>query len=225
MSEKKLKEWIPNFEGVDFFSMIIIASRRSGKSTLVKYIIEQGKLIEKYDYFIVLSENDDSLDYLSNFIPGNLFIKNFEADIIDNLVQVSEKLELEMNAKSFLMIIDDMTGNDIKYNLIMTKIYAMGRHLRIGIIWLSQQMKILSTTSRNNSDYILIGRSSNAKERYNLINDFLNGTLDDDFEKSNLSFYRNLLKEYTKNYGFIVIDNTIQDHNFDDTIKYIRVKL
>ena len=83
----KLSEWSPVMT-TDYVSMLFIASRRSGKTELCKYILKESKMIDDYDYTVVMSESQDTLDSFSDIVSGDLFFDKFDPQIIDNLIAV-----------------------------------------------------------------------------------------------------------------------------------------
>lgn len=233
MSKKiNLKEWdsIEKLKN-NFFSIICFASRKSGKSELIKCIYEQCNFGDEYDHVIVMSECMDTLDFFSNFVHGNLFFNEFSSNYIQNIISQSEKLEFENNKKKFLLIIDDVVGNTIKYSEVMQRIYAVGRHYRISCILICQKLTLINTAVRNNSDLILIGRSKTAQEKKSIIENLLDGVIDkNDIKNYGMStkdeFYNTLLKEHTSDYNFIVLDFLDQKNiEFDEVVKTYKAKL
>ena len=212
----KLSEWSPVMT-TDYVSMLFIASRRSGKTELCKYILKESKMIDDYDYTVVMSESQDTLDSFSDIVSGDLFFDKFDPQIIDNLIAVSEKQEVDGKKKSFLLIIDDIVNNDMKHAEVMKKTFCIGRHYSISVIIISQKMSLISTTSRNNADLIFIGKSNSSAERIAIIDNLLLGLRDTDGSGSQLSdrkFYFDIIKKYTANYNFIVLDNTTMSNEF-----------
>lgn len=224
MSEINLEKWDMTLH--DDFSMAVYASRRSGKSTLVRYIFESNDLNQKFDFIICISKNQDALDYMSEFVSGDLFFDKFDKNVIKQIVEISKELEMNQTEMKFLIILDDTNCNEAKNDETLNDVYSMGRHLGISIIWITQHVTNLSTTMRNNSDYLLIGRCGTATEKKAIIDNFLMGSRDEDVEngKSEHHFYRELIKKYTKDYTFIVVIPTSQSTDFKDVVQFIRAE-
>jgi hypothetical protein len=236
MSDKKiiLKTWndqeMSKLKG-QFFSIICFASRRSGKSELIKYLYNKLDFINEYDHCIIMSESEDSLDFYSEFCPGNLFIKKFDAKIIEKTIQQSQILESEGKKLKFLCIIDDVVGNTIKHSEWIAKLYSIGRHYNMSCILICQQLTLINVTVRNNSDICLIGQTKTAKEKKSIIDNFLDGIADDDEilkrgHTTRKAFYHELLKYNTEDYNFIVLDymNT-KKNDFDSIIRVIKADI
>lgn len=214
-----------------YFSMICFASRKSGKSELIKFIYETLDLGEEYDHVAVFSNSDESLDFYSEFVHGELFIKNFDEARIQSIINESERLESDGKKRKFLVIFDDVIGGNIKYSIKTAELYAIGRHYGISCIWITQQVTLLNTTVRNNSDIILIGASKGAREKESIYNNFLDGLADDaDLESrgytNSKKFYYGLLKYNTAQYHFIVIDYlTNKSNSFEDLTYRIKANI
>jgi hypothetical protein len=224
MTEIKLEEW--NLDLPDNFSMLVYGSRRAGKSTMVRYIVESNNLNDKFDHIVCISTNHDTLNEMSEYISGNLQYSEFNPTVLKNLCKISEECEVNNKAKKFLIILDDI-NNDARNDKTINNIYATGRHFNASIIIISQHVTSLSPNTRNNSDIILIGRVNTAIEKKCIIENFLLGARDEDtnMTESEYKFYRRLIKKYTSNFNFIVIDNTTMTNEFDDMIKYVKAEL
>lgn len=202
------------------FSMVITGSRREGKSYMIKHIYEKCNFGNEYAFTIVFTENADNMDYMSEYISGDLFFKEFDPDIIERIKKLNYAFEVKGIKKKFLIIIDDCL--DTKNDLSMKKLYAMGRHENISIIFSIQKTTLIDTTCRNNSDLILITRSKSANEKKSIIDNFMKGTAEEDDMKgmSEDKFHRLLLKDTCKDYQFLVLDYTNnKSNNFNDIVK------
>jgi len=208
--------------------MICVASRRSGKSELIKYIYQTLDFGEEYDFITVISMCDDSLDFMSNFVHGNIFIKDFSDNIVNNLIIKSDELVSKGKPKRFLVIIDDVVGYGIKNSEAIMKLYALGRHHNISCILICQMVTLMSVTARSNSDLILIGAVSDGKEKDSVMNNLLKGLASrkdriDRGYTNKEDFYDDLIKYNTEDYNFIVIDKLSTRKN-DFSAKTFKMK-
>lgn len=201
-----------------FFSMICVASRRRGKSELIKYIYETLDLGNEYDHIIVLSQSEESLDHYSEFVHGDMFLKDFDDQTIEKIISISKKMEANDEPRKFLVIIDDVISDDIKHSKSIERLYAIGRHYRTSVILISQLLTNINVCARNNSDVILIGHVNTSQEKESIIKKFLDGTADPEEItnrgfKSRSSFYYHLLNSNTEDYNFLVIDQISSKKN------------
>lgn len=233
MSKKiNLKTW-DSMEKLrnSFFSVICFASRKSGKSELIKYIYQKCDFGSEYDFVIVMSESMETLDFFSEVVHGNLFFNKFDNQYIDNIIAQSEKLESEGTKKKFLVIFDDVIGNDVKSSLAVQKLYAIGRHYSISCILIIQKLTLMSTTVRNNSDVIFIGRAKSGSERKSIIDNMFKGMAStSEIEKYGFKtkedFYETLLNEHTSSYNFIVLDYTDpNNYKFVDVVNTFKADI
>src|SRR5690606_3882234 len=141
---------------------------------------ERCNLGDEYDHVLVISESPDSIDRYSNFVHGNFFFDKCDPEVLDKLIKQSQHSVLEGKPTKFLLIFDDTIGNNMKNNESMMKIYAIGRHNRISCILITQKFTLINTTVRNNSDVILIGRTTNAGEKKSIVDNLLDGIADDE---------------------------------------------
>lgn len=232
MSDKKeyfihLDEWNPkNTLCNKFFSMIITGSRREGKSFMIKHIYKTCDFGKEYDYVIVFSENSDNIDFYSEFVHGSLFFDNYDTQIVERIKILQQAYELRGIKKKFLIIMDDCLNNS-KNEANFKQLYAQGRHMNISIIFSIQKATLIDTTARNNSDCVLICRSKSAMEKTSILNNFMKGTADEEDMKglSEEKFHRKLMKQYCKNYQFLVLDYmNNQSNEFKDIVKKYKAK-
>ena len=88
---KKLKKWKlkPILNG-KLFSMLIIGSRRSGKSYMVRHLWNLADFNNYYDHVIIFCNSNDVIEYYSEFVSGSLFFKEYDEEIIKRIMQLSE---------------------------------------------------------------------------------------------------------------------------------------
>lgn len=234
LSLPSLKKWnLKSMKSLKntFFSMVCIASRRRGKSELIRYVCESLKLVEEYDYIAVLSQSEESLDHYSNFIHGDLFIKDNFSAAIANIIKVSEKLETNDKKRKFLVIIDDVVGCDIKNSESIAQLYAMGRHYRMSVILIAQTLSNVNVCARGNSDVILIGHVNNAQEKESIMNRLIDGTflpkeIRERGFRSKKEFYYQLFAENTANYQFMVIDQlSTKETNWQNILYTVKAEI
>lgn len=218
----ELDEWNPQETLCNkFFSMIISGSRREGKSYMIKHIYETCNFGQEYDFVAVFSENTDNIDFYSEFVHGSLFFDHYDTDVIDRIKQLNEAFELKGIQKKFLLIMDDCMGNS-KNEENFKKLYAQGRHMNISIIFSIQKATLIDTTARNNSDVVMICRSKSAMEKTSIIDNFMKGTAEEEDMKGMKEdkFHRKLMKDYCKDYQFLVLDYMNSSSNeFTDIVK------
>jgi hypothetical protein len=103
--------------------------------------------------------------------------------------------------KNVLLILDDvMSDTDFNNSPALKKLYTRGRHINIGVIATCQYLYNLPPVCRNNADWCVVGQM-NRRSVQLLAEEYLSGDLDKtEFVK--------LYNRTTKDYGFLVINNT-----------------
>jgi AAA+ ATPase superfamily predicted ATPase len=222
MSEINLKEL--DFNDGDYFTVTIFGARRSGKSTLLKYIIQKYNLTAKYDNYLIISENDDVLNTMKEIIPADKkdFVNGYNDELINNLMATSDLLRKKGIHKTFLLIVDDVSSLQVKTGALR-KIYMQSRHFKCSSFFLTQQITACGTTARSNSDYAIFGRTGSSYEDEMIYRHYLMGKKDVLGDEKH--FCMNLIKKYTEDYSFLVIDSFQKKNNFYDRVKFIKAKI
>ena len=191
--------------------IILVAKRNSGKSVLLKYLVDCEK--ENFDkIFVICPTESINHFYTTSGITTDEFVfDDYNEEMINKLIQkmtkANEKKGLEgvkggrlaAPLKRVLLILDDLIADtNFHSSPSLKKLFARGRHCGISVIFTSQYLHATSPLQRNNCDFILTGQMN----KYSLdilLQDFLTHISKKEFIK----FYN---KE-TKNYGFVVINN------------------
>jgi hypothetical protein len=87
-------------------------------------------------------------------------------------------------------------------------LFVRGRHHKCGVLMSTQYINLLSPTIRNNLDIIVIPIQRN-KKNVDLLYDFYGSLVDKD------EFYK-ILKNYTKDYGVLVIRNDLHSNDVNE---------
>jgi len=212
----ELDTWTPHFK--KYFSMIISAPRWSGKSYLLKHLLNEY-LIKDYDLICVMT-NQHGIDYYGEFIPGELLFVGFHEDVITKIKEIQHSL-IRKGGKmlDILIIFDDVIGGTGKKNVrnadAITQIFANGRHDNISIIFIIQDITFLNTKNRGNCDlFVSFYEKSNRAKEF-VIDSYMSGLIDeDDLGKvSEKTFLKKIMRNTCQNYQCIVIDYLNQNSN------------
>jgi hypothetical protein len=207
-------------EGVDaiverlppYFTISCASKRNSGKTVLISELIK--KLVEdkRVDMVLVMSGSAGlNTDY--DFLPKGL-VMPYSEQLLAKLWARQKGVAAEQR-QSVLVVLDDCLANpDAVRSDMLTQIYALGRHLAISCIIISQVANwILTPTIKQNSDMILWSKLN----RQQIENLWLAMTNID--KKEFISFSE---AEGGKDYNFLCFDNFTTSTNPLDFLTIIR---
>jgi len=203
----KIPVFKPEFVKGKNFAMLVFASRNSGKSHFVKYMII-NYFKELFDSFIFISDSPDEIEEYSEIIHG-VTLRAWDETILQKIQARNEHLKAKgKRTANVCIIFDDKISNKIKNEDSLLQIFARGRHVGISIIFLSQSIKFADTAWRSNADIIVSLKANSSTARERLIENILMGTLDIPNYKDEKIVYRNIIKKYMTKVGdALVVDN------------------
>lgn len=142
-------------------TILLVARRGSGKSELIKYLIQEYENL--FETTIVISTTDFSGFYKSVVAEKNISLE-YKDEIIEKLLNKLERVNKNKNQKSHdfkrvLLILDDVISDTrLAHSKSLEKVYTKGRHYGITLILASQYIKKISPAMRENTDYIFVGK-------------------------------------------------------------------
>jgi Poxvirus A32 protein len=180
----------------------LCAKRNSGKSVLLKYLVDSVK--SEFFKVYVVCPTEAVNKFYSDMVEENCIYDQWNEEWCGALItKMSEKnkgkTKKELN--NVLIILDDcMSDTNFHQSQNMKKLLTRGRHVGIGVIITCQYLNSLPPVARNNSDNVIVGQLNRASVQL-LAGEFLSGDLEKpDFIK--------LYNRATQDYGFLVIKNT-----------------
>lgn len=186
-------------------SFAIVASSKSGKTTLLKYILRK---VFPDDIKVFMTQSPQA-DIYNDIRSKNPFAPAYIPDVVKSCYMINKATK---NHYPFLIVIDDVTG--AKNDPQMNKLMCLYRNSRISGIVVGQDLKMLNPTGRANVNNVLLGWQNSDGRCEDNIKDFLRT-----YFPKNLSMDEKitLYRKLTKDHHFIWINQ------LDDTI--CRVKL
>lgn len=210
---------------IDHFVLVMAAPRRSGKSYLIKSMLQNKKFQNRFEHIIImcpsLDYNDDYVDFEVN--KKFSLICNPTANLIEELLDkqmmckrttqgnqrlkrrqivVGSHIGEDIECPNTLLILDDIVDSGvIKFKGVCDMVAERGRHFNISLIISSQRLSAISRSIRINSDYFLIFSPYSISEIEQFLEQFVS--------KSNRNMLRYKLEEvFSVKYQFIILDNT-----------------
>jgi len=196
------------FDPKENYTMALIGSTKSGKSTFLDYLIP--KINNMYDLIVLFSVNAhakvyDKLKKLHNLMAFEQFIP----EVVEDLHKFNKKTD---NSLKFLILMDDEINN--KYSSVVKNMFCTYRNANISSIFSGQDYTFLAKNVRNNINYVFIFKQ-NAEESINdVIDKFLKGTLNEVlFGKMSAIAKRKLRKDDKYEIMYKFVKSHTEDHN------------
>lgn len=177
-------------------SILMIGSTRSGKSTALKYILDN---YYKKHVGVLFSQSVKANAYKDMNYPLIAKSSAFVPELIHDFYSINKDTD---NHYPFLVIIDDcpLVRSD-KELLKLTTIY---RNSGLSSIICCQNLGMLNPTCRSNINFVMLFQLNNTEAIEKTIKTFLRGYLPQGWNYDRkISWY----KEQTQDHNFLLIDN------------------
>lgn len=211
------QEWEP----VKHYSMVIDASRGSGKTAFIKAHFEFWKT--KYDIILFFCQNPQSehYDWLDDSYKDKWMFLQWQPEI---LVILEKFQNATKNALRILIIGDDIMDRSNKYSDSLRQTYLRGRNIGVSVILAGQSPMLFDPDIRGNSDFYMSGDHYGPELKEKAIRTFLLGAvpLPEELKFKNRSakfaWLSDWLDANTADHWFIVINyrtRKIMEYNRD----------
>ena len=194
----------------------LVAKRNSGKSVLLKYLVEQE--IENFKKIFVICPTKFN-GFYDDWIESNCIFENYDEEWVEKLISKMSNLNKNKTndtADHILLILDDCCS-DTKFHASKSikKLFSRGRHSFISIIITCQMLHHIPPLCRNNSDFLLVGQLNNQNIDL-LCDEFRTG-----LEKKE---FKAMYKRLTTDYSFLIINNNSVKHSDNLNLLYGAIK-
>ena len=153
---------------------IICAKTNSGKSYLLKYILNKEKHKFHKIYCISPTEFITHFYYPDIVTNENHIFAEFSDEWLGSLIKKLTNYK-KQNDKPYnvLLILDDV-GHDCHQSKNLNNVFVRGRHINISIVMCLQFLHQAPLTCRTNASYILVGQQNKASTEM-LCDEFFSG--------------------------------------------------
>lgn len=173
-TKKRFKYPIPKELGLEnTFSMVLVGSSGSGKSTVIRNLIRIINLqnIKKPNRFIISSTFEDDTTLHSRFHKDNVFTEYDDSALLELVNMIMDENHTRRKKKKreeqYLLVADDMLGL-IPRNASLWSLFVKNRHKKLNIMLSVQQFKALPPVVRYNATTYVIFGTINMKELENI---------------------------------------------------------
>lgn len=218
---EELSVWKPKFRRGGYFSSMLVASRKSGKSYLVKYLLQEH-LMGLYHLTVIMCPSIDDLEEYNSCIgkfPKKLCSK-YDEQYLERLVLRNEERMIKGKKPiETLVLIDDSSGVDTRNSDMLFKLYTRGRHAGISVIFICQEYTSLKPGIRNNVELWILLRQLSTNGRVKAAEEVLSGSNRLDSSINEKKFYLDLQDDYAREVGDALI---VDKRGEDDGLFYFR---
>lgn len=169
------------------FSMIINGVRRSGKSRLTDWMINEiyNNKDQHFDDCYLLSSTAKQQDDVFQWVDKEKIIDELSDDKIRDIFKEREQIvehykknsDLYKHKPNALIIIDDLLsdakGKSLWYSKPINELFFKGRHMLCTIIVLTQYVKALNPLMRSNADVLCYFRDLREDNRKCVLSEYL----------------------------------------------------
>lgn len=201
-------------------TIVIIGKRSSGKSVLVKDIIQ----VHKHNFSVakILCGSEENNHFYAQ-IFNDLYINNeYDEKALQDLEKhqkmVINKYGADAPESRALLIIDDCNDDPKMLNRpMMQKYFKNGRHMNVSLCLSLQYGMDIKPSIRTNIDYIFIFRDSSESNRKKLYSNFASII-------GNYNMFCDIMDIICQDYTALVIDNRVQSNNVEDCVFYYKAR-
>ncbi len=206
-------------------TIVVIGKRATGKSTLIKDLMEK---MSKIPMFVVMSGTEEGNGYYKEFVHPLCVHGDYKPDVVSNIINQQKnklkkciKLNINPNERPDLgvgLLLDDcgydkkiMNQKDIRL------LFMNGRHWKICFLVSLQYMMGMPPDLRTNIDFVFCLRENIAANQKKLYDNFFGC-----FKK--FSHFQETFNACTNNYECLVLDNTSKSTKIEDCVFYYKAE-
>ena len=195
----------------------VVAKRNSGKSVLIRYLVNQQKRF--FSKIFVICPTESINPFYNKITKADCIFDEWNEvwanELIDKMTKINAN-KPENERKNVLLILDDcMSDIDFNQSVALKILYIRGRHFNVGVIATCQYLNTLPKICRSNCD-ILISGQMNLCSIEMLANEYCCNL--------NKKEFIALFNRSTNDYGFLVVNNNSVKENDDLNVIYGQIK-
>jgi hypothetical protein len=198
----------------------IYGKRQSGKSTLVKDILQH---VGSIPTGTIICPSEKANEFYSTIIPPVAIHTEYSKTVLDKFVERQKCIahkhvkEIDKYGRSsvdphaFIVLDECVYDNSWTRDSNINFLFMNSRHLEMLVMFTMQYYLSISPSLRTNIDYIFILKDNNQSNRKKLY-EYYAGVF------PNFDTFCEFMNQCTENYGCLVIDNTKDSINLEDMV-------
>ena len=197
-----------------YSTTVFIASRRSGKSVMMRSVI-YNEIIKKRKIkdIIVVSPTEFNQDYA--FLPKKSMFTQFDDEFLQQILdRQSDAIKRDpMGNYDVVLVLDDILGSTNKKTKdTLSRLFTLSRHYRLYIFMAVQSIRFEYTPlCRLNTDIVVLFKSNSYDNKKEIRDLWLGFTEKGDRDKG-----FEILDEVAQGYRTMIIDNTKTSKNIGE---------
>lgn len=192
--DKKFSLTLPTNGGVSF---ILLGASRSGKTTLMKYLLDHYAKKQ----FLFFTSFSDHNDIYKDMPKRTMAMSEFFPSVIKDFYTLNHTCKNKYKA---MFVYDDAIGSKLKNDPQITKLLTIYRNSWMSSLFSAQSPTLVSPAGRSNGNYIFLFKLNASKEIELTVKDFLTAHLPTSMRMSEkIQWYQ----QATADHHFLVIDN------------------
>ena len=213
MTKLRLRKFQPKTcggTGLRNHFILIIGKRNSGKTTLMKGLINDIK--DQFNIVMAFSPTDDTNQALSGMMPPSLVHREINESLIKNLVETQRRQwKPPHEGKHVLLILDDM-AHERKFmdSKIFKELAFNSRHLKITLILTLQYSMACGPAIRANVDAVFTMAERMQANRKRLYDGF--------YGLMSFPEFNTVMDSATNNYEALVLYNRTTSNQLEDSL-------
>lgn len=213
MTKLRLRKFQPKTcggTGLRNHFILIIGKRNSGKTTLMKGLINDIK--DQFNIVMAFSPTDDTNQALSGMMPPSLVHREINESLIKNLVETQRRQwKPPHEGKHVLLILDDM-AHERKFmdSKIFKELAFNSRHLKITLILTLQYSMACGPAIRANVDAVFTMAERMQANRKRLYDGF--------YGLMSFPEFNTVMDSATNNYEALVLYNRTTSNRLEDSL-------
>ena len=156
----------------------LLAKRNSGKSCLLKHLVQSEKHMFSKIYCICPTEKINK--FYSDIISDECIFDSYDEKWVDKLINKMTEInsnKSQKERKNVLLILDDIVSDhNFHQSPSLKKIVIRGRHINIAVILTFQYLNLVPPVCRNNMDFLFCGQM-NKQSVDLLMSEFISGDI------------------------------------------------
>jgi hypothetical protein len=194
IDDRPLKVGLPDAGG---WSMVLIGASRSGKTTLLKYIMEHY-VTKMLTFFTSFNEH---ADIYKDLPKKTLICDRYYPELIKDMYTLNHESDNKYKA---CFIYDDAVGMELKISPWITKLFTILRNANIRSIFSAQSPTLINPVGRTNANFIFLFKLNAAHDIESTIKAFVSPYLPTSMKMcEKIHWYQ----KATADHYFLMIDN------------------